>query len=242
MTLALFLVDQLPSGTALVLEGDEARHALVKRLQPGEQVQVGDGRGSVAGATVRRVERNRIELDIDWRRVDPPADPRVVVVQALPKGERAELAVELLTELGADEIVPWSAANSVARWDGERAAKGVERWQRTAREATKQSRRAWIPTVGALASTEQVAARVRAAAAAFVLHEDAEAGLRTFPLPGTGELVLVVGPEGGITDAERAALIAAGAACVRLGPEVLRTSTAGGAALAALNVRLGRWA
>jgi 16S rRNA (uracil1498-N3)-methyltransferase len=242
MTLALFLLDQLPSGDAIVLEGDEARHALVKRLQPGEQVQVGDGRGSLAGATVRRIDRNRIELDVDWRRFEPAADPRLVVVQALPKGERAELAVELLTELGADEIVPWSAANSVARWDADRAAKGVERWQRTAREATKQTRRAWIPTVSSLASTEQVADRVRAAAATLVLHEDAEAGLRTAALPSTGELVLVVGPEGGITADERAALIAAGAACVRLGSEVLRTSTAGGAALAALNVRLGRWA
>ena len=243
MSLALFLVDELASGDLIVLDGDEGHHAAtVKRVRPGEQVSIGDGRGAVLGATVVKVGRDRVELDVDWRRFDPAPDPRVVVVQALPKGGRAELAVELLTELGVDEIVPWAADNSVVRWDADQAAKGLVRWQRTAREATKQSRRTWLPIVHPVASTAEVNNRLRAAGAGLVLHESAESGLGAGPLPATGEVVLVVGPEGGVSAAELDLFAEAGAAYVRLGAPVLRTSTAGGAALAALSVRLGRWA
>jgi 16S rRNA (uracil1498-N3)-methyltransferase len=243
MTLALFLVDHLPAGDLIVLDGDEGHHAAtVKRVRPGEQITIGDGRGATLGATVGKVGRNRVELDVDWRLYNPAPDPRVIVVQAVPKGGRAELAVELLTELGVDEIVPWAADNSVVRWDADQAAKGLLRWQRTAREAAKQSRRAWLPIVHPLAATADVSTRLRAAGAALVLHESGDSGLGAGPLPATGEVVLVVGPEGGVSDAELDLFGEAGAAYVRLGPEVLRTSTAGGAALAALSVRLGRWA
>ena len=181
-----------------------------------------------------------LRLRVLSRRAVPPAEPRLVVVQALPKGERAELAVELLTELGADEIVPWAAARSIAQWHGPRGEKALAKWRRTAAEAAKQSRRPGCRRSRALASTADVAARL-AAGRGLVLHEDAAEPLASAALPDSGDVVVVVGPEGGITDDELAAFTAAGARPVRLGDPVLRTSTAGAAALAALSLRLGRW-
>lgn len=242
MTPPLFLIDDLPDGSEFPLTGDEGRHAArVKRIQSGETVLVADGRGTVLTCAVTGVRPDGLDLAVTGRRTVPEPDPRLVAVQALPKGERAELAVELLTELGADEIVPWAATRCVTRWDGPRGDRALDRWRRTAREAAKQSRRPWVPTVPALATTDDVAGRVRAAAAAFVLHEDARDPLASAPLPATGDVVVVIGPEGGITLDELTALADAGAVAVRLGEPVLRTSTAGAAAAAALSVRLGRW-
>jgi 16S rRNA (uracil1498-N3)-methyltransferase len=235
----LFLLDPLPSGDVIVLDGDEGRHAVrVKRIRQGETVLIGDGRGTLAGCVVEALGTDRLTARVVDRRVVPAPDPRVVVVQALPKGERAELAVELLTELGADEIVPWVAARSVVRWSPERAAKALTRWQRIATEAAKQSRRAWVPVVAELASTPEVASRAKGA---LVLHEGAAVALTAATLPDGCDIILVVGPEGGIAADELAAFTAAGAAAVRLGEPVLRTSTAGAAALAVLSVRIGRW-
>ncbi len=243
MTPPLFLVDQLPAADEVVLDGDEGRHAArVKRLRPGEPALVGDGRGTVVGCrvdTVETVGADRVALTVLSRRVEPEPDPRLVVIQALPKGERGELAVELMTELGVDEIVPWAAARSVVQWRGERAARAVDRWRRTAREAAKQSRRARVPIVGNLASTADAATRLCSAAVSFVLHESATAPLSGAQLARRGEIVLVVGPEGGIGDDELAQFDAA--TPVRLGGAVLRSSSAGGAAVAVLSVRLGRW-
>jgi 16S rRNA (uracil1498-N3)-methyltransferase len=171
--------------------------------------------------------------------VDPPT-PRVVVAQGIPKGDRGDLAVQAMTEVGVDEIVPWAASRCVAVWRGDRGVKARDKWAVTAREAAKQARRAWLPIVAdTAASTAWLAAR--SSAATFVLHEDAAAPLSTVPLPDSGEIMLVVGPEGGIADAELDVLTAAGAVLVRVGPTVLRTSTAGVAALAVLATRLGRW-
>lgn len=235
MTPPLFLVDELGDGTRLQLSGDEGRHAArVRRLAVGEALVLGDGRGSLADCTVVAVTADGLDVEVTARRAVPPPDPRLVVVQALPKGDRAELAVETMTELGVDAIVPWAAARSVTQWHGPRGAKALEKWRRTAREAAKQSRRAWIPDVRDLASTAQLAPTL-------VLHEAASASIGTVALPEHGDIVLVVGPEGGIADDELTAFAAAGATAVRLGDPVLRTSTAGGAALAALSLRLGRW-
>jgi len=237
----LFLLDELPEAPQVFLGGDEGRHAgRVQRIKAGETVLVSDGRGTLLTCTVAGVLPDGLRLDVEHRvRVPVPA-PRLVVVQALPKGERAELAVEVLTELGVDEIVPWAAARSVAQWHGVRGAKALEKWRRTAREAAKQSRRAWVPAIAELSATTDVAARL-AGATALVLHEEATEPLAAAPLPPGGEVIVVVGPEGGIAPGELAAFGSAGARAVRLGEPVLRTSTAGAAALAALSLRLGRW-
>ncbi|MGH8862299.1 MAG: 16S rRNA (uracil(1498)-N(3))-methyltransferase [Jatrophihabitantaceae bacterium] len=235
-TAPLFLVDELPAAGAFALTGEEGRHAArVRRLGVGESLLVGDGRGGIIECTVASVAADGLDLQVTSRRAVPAPDPRIVVVQGLPKGDRAELAVETMTELGVDEIVPWAAARSIVRWDGPRGVKALDRWRRTAREAAKQSRRAWVPVVAGPVTAAQVAAPT------FVLHEAATTPLATAQLPSTGEVVVVVGPEGGIATDELALFAAAGAVPVRLGSPVLRTSTAGAAALAALSLRLGRW-
>jgi 16S rRNA (uracil1498-N3)-methyltransferase len=238
----LFFVAHLPATPRVRLDGEEGRHAArVRRLGVGEPVLVADGLGAVADCVVAAVLPDGLDLDVvDWRHVGPP-DPYLVLVQALAKGDRGELAVELATELGADEIVPWAAARSIVQWRDGRDGKGLERWRRTAREAAKQSRRPRLPVVPDVVSTQDVAARLRGAAAGLVLHEAAGRPLSAAALPNGGELVVVVGPEGGIDDEELDAFAAAGATAVRLGDPVLRTSTAGAAALAALSIRLGRW-
>jgi len=226
----------------VTVDGDEAHHAVVvRRLRVGEQVALADGFGLVATGEVSATSKR--SFDVRVTALDEVAEPtpRVTVVQALPKGERGELAVEVLTEIGVARIVPWAAARSVAVWKGERAAKSHAKWQSTAREAAKQARRAWHPVVPPLATTADVLELVRAADLAVVLHEDATEPLGAIALPDAGEILVVVGPEGGLTDEEVAGFVADGAAAVRLGREVLRTSTAGVAAVAALLSRTGRW-
>lgn len=242
MSVPVFLVDVLPEGDRAVLAGPEGHHAAsVARLRVGEPVAISDGRGTVATATITGVGRSTLELTIDQRRHDEPPSPRLVVAQAIAKGDRGELAVQAMTEVGVDEIVPWAATRSVARWRGERGERSWRRWQVTAREAAKQSRRSWLPTVAAAANTAAVAERLDAAAAGFVLHEAAEELLTRVDLPEQGEIVLVVGPEGGVAPAELEAFTAVRATPVRLGHTILRTSTAGVAALSVLSARLRRW-
>lgn len=237
----LFFLDALPADDHVLLTGDEGRHAArVKRIGAGESVLIGDGHGTLLDCVVSEVRADGLRLAVRARRVAPAPDPRFVVVQALPKGDRAELAVEVMTELGVDEVIPWSAARSITQWQRPRGEKALARWRRTAHEAAKQSRRARVPSIAELASTTQVTARL-SAATSFVLHESAIAPLATAVLPTTGEIVIVIGPEGGVSDEELDRFAAAGAVAVRLGEPVLRTSTAGGAALAALSVRLNRW-
>lgn len=246
MSLPVHLVPDLagtaPGGTVLV-EGDEAHHAVaVRRMRAGEQLQLTDGRGTVLTGEVAETGKRRLLVRALEVRAEPEPQPRLVVVQALPKGDRGELAVEVLTEVGAAEVVPWAAGRSVAVWRGERVAKGLARWRATAREAAKQARRPWHPRVADLATTDEVLARVAAAPLAVVLHEDAAGGLAGLELPAEGEVLLVVGPEGGLTEEELTAFRDAGAHVVRLGAEVLRTSTAGVVAAAALLARTPRWA
>jgi 16S rRNA (uracil1498-N3)-methyltransferase len=240
----LFLVDDLPAGPSYTLTGPEGHHAAtVQRLRAGEALILADGRGGSATAEVTAVGKGSVEVRVTGRSTLAAPDPRLVVAQGIAKGDRGELAVQAMTEIGVDEILPWAASRSVAQWRGERGAKSREKWVSTAREAAKQARRAWLPVVGGDpdCSTKQVAARLGDARAAFVLHEEATVRLAAAELPPSGEIVLVVGPEGGIADAERVAFEQAGAVAVRLGPEVLRTSTAGVAALSVLSARIGRW-
>ena len=249
MSRPVFLVDQLlgdrpvDPAAPLVLTGPEGRHAAtVRRLRAGEAVDVVDGRGGRASCTVAAVGRDVVELHVVERVQEPPPAPRLVLVQALAKGDRGELAVELATEVGVDEVVPWAAERCVVRWDGPRGDKALERWRSTAREAAKQSRRAWLPTVADPLSTRQLAERLSAAALALVLHEAAAEPLAGTALPADGDVVLVVGPEGGVSGRELELLADAGARSVRLGRTVLRTSTAGAAAAAVVSARTARWA
>jgi len=235
-------LDGVSPGALVTVEGAEAHHAVaVRRLRVGESVVLTDGRGCSVVGEVASAARSAFGVVVSSVRADPLPEPRVVVVQALPKGDRGELAVEVLTEVGAQEIVPWAAARCVAVWKGERAAKSLARWRATAREAAKQSRRSWFPSVAGLATTADVAVLVAAADLAIVLHEPSSLPLSTAEIPASGRIVVVVGPEGGLTDDEVAGLAAAGAVPVRLGAEVLRTSTAGVVAVAAVLSRTPRW-
>jgi 16S rRNA (uracil1498-N3)-methyltransferase len=225
-----------------MLAGQEGRHATtVRRLAPGERADVTDGRGILAECVVTAASPGLLELAVVTRRAEPAPDPRVVVVQAIPKGDRGELAVEIMTEVGVDVVVPWFAERCVARWRGERADKALERWRATAREAAKQSRRARFPEITAPAATQAVTEMVAAASLAILLDPEAPAALGTVPFPGSGDIVLIVGPEGGVSPAESSVLAQAGAVSARLGPSVLRTSSAGAVAAALALGGCGRW-
>jgi 16S rRNA (uracil1498-N3)-methyltransferase len=242
MSAPMFLVEALPAAGEYTLDGPEGHHAAtVARMRPGEALLLCDGRGGTATASVSAVGRGSLSVLVSSVEYAPQPDPRVVVVQGIAKGERGELAVQAMTEVGVDEIVPWSAARSVAQWRDERGERSRQRWVDTAREAAKQARRQWLPDVAALASTADVAVRLAAADTALVLHEEATTPLSTVELAGKGSIVVVVGPEGGIAPDELARFDASGAVPVRLGASVLRTSTAGVAALSVLATRLGRW-
>lgn len=243
-TAPVFLVDSVPSGTQFVLDGPEGRHAAaVRRLQPGEELVIADGRGAAATCVVETVQnKDSLALRVERSWTEPQPQPRIVLVQALVKGDRGELAVELATETGVDAIVPWRASRSIVKWeDGPRGAKALARWRSTVREAAKQSRRAWIPDVAEPVTTRQLVELVRKSAITIVLDATADAGIRDVVLPTEGDLVLVVGPEGGISDSESETLHAAGAQVARLGPTVLRASTAAAVAIAALGVLTPRW-
>jgi 16S rRNA (uracil1498-N3)-methyltransferase len=238
VTAPLFLVDvaRLTTGR-VVVDGDEGRHASdVRRLRAGEVVLIGDGRGRIGDGVVTSVARGTVEVDISALRNEPAPQPRFVVAQALAKGGRDEDAVEAMTEVGVDEVLGWQAARSVAKWTD----RTQSRWSATARAAAKQARRAWVPDVAGPLTTTALGERAAGAALAVVLHEDATELLVTSRVPDAGEVLVVVGPEGGIAPEELDALAAAGAVACRLGPHVLRTSTAGVAAVCVLSAAR-RW-
>lgn len=259
MAATVFYLDPLPleAGTRVVLDGPEGHHAAdVRRVRPGESIVLADGKGRVGWGEAETVAKGTVSVRIDRLDALPAPSPRVTVIQGLPKSDRAELAVELMTEAGADRIIPWEAARCVSRWQGPKAAKNAARWQRVAASAAKQSRRPFIPEVSELAATRDVAAAIRDCANAggipIILHEDA-----TLPLaaafdrgaaasgtpagPEAPEVILIVGPEGGVSPSETETFTAAGAVLVRLGPTVLRTSTAAAVTLGALGVLTSRW-
>lgn len=241
----MFLVssDRLRAGDIVELDGDEGRHAaVVRRIRTGEHIELTDGAGHIARARVVEVHKAGLTCEVQERTDVPPPAPRLTVVQALPKGDRGELAVEVMTEVGVDTIVPWSARRCITQWRGERGDKALRKWRSTAREAAKQSRRPWFPEVVELAGTDAVTERVAAAELALVLNEAAEPPLAGIGVPTDGEVVIVVGPEGGIEEGELRAFTDAGARAVHLGPTVLRTSTAGVVAAGIVLSRTGRWA
>jgi 16S rRNA (uracil1498-N3)-methyltransferase len=238
VTAPLFLVD--PASLApghVVIDGDEGRHAAdVRRLRPGEPLLVGDGAGRVGEAVVVSAARGTIVVDVAAVSAQPRPQPQFGVAQALAKGGRDEDAVEAMTEVGVDVVLGWQAARSVAKWSDRTQA----RWVATARAAAKQARRAWVPEVAGVVTTAALAERLARAELAVVLHEDATDPLAQIAVPGAGEVLVVVGPEGGIAPEELDVLSAAGARVCGLGPHVLRTSTAGVAALSVLSAA-ARW-
>lgn len=233
------LPEPLPGiGAPVLLDGPEGRHAaVVRRIRIGERVQLSDGAGRAVLGPVVAVAKQSITIEVDSRRTEEPPAVRLVVAQALAKGDRGELAVELLTEVGVSEILPWQASRSIVRWSGERGAKGLGRWRSTAREAAKQSRRLWTPAVADPVDTRALAERVAKAELALLLHEAAATPLAGIELPKSGEVLLVVGPEGGISLEELETLSEAGGRPTLLTPHVLRTSTAGVVACAGLMLR-----
>jgi 16S rRNA (uracil1498-N3)-methyltransferase len=247
MTAALFYVDALPAvGELALVDGDEGFHAAtVRRIRVGERLDLGDGAGAMAHCIIEDVGKGWLSARVLERWVVEPATPPVTVVQALPKSDRSELAIELATEAGADAFVAWQAARCVARWDGGRSEKGLRRWRAVARAAARQSRRPHIPSVTGVVTTGGLVAEVRDAvstgATVLALHESSTEPLTKLSLAQADSLMLVVGPEGGLADDELTALTEAGAKVVRLGPAVLRTSTAAAVTLGALGVLTARW-
>lgn len=247
MAASLFYAEAVPAvGGIVVVDGDEGFHAAtVRRIRPGEALDISDGAGVVAECVVEAADKRTLTARVTARRTVGRPAPPVTVAQAIPKSERSELAVELATEAGADAFLAWQADRCVARWDGDRGDKGLRRWRAVARSAARQSRRAWIPDVEGPLSTaglsRVVAEQVAAGGLVLALHESARGALADLPVAQARSVMLIVGPEGGISDEELGRLSAAGAEAVRLGPTVLRTSTAAAVALGALGVLTARW-
>ncbi|CAA9397096.1 MAG: 16S rRNA (uracil(1498)-N(3))-methyltransferase [uncultured Propionibacteriaceae bacterium] len=243
MTSPLFLLerfaDPLPAvGESVQLDGDEGRHAVVvRRLRPGESILLSNGRGLGLRGRVTHIAKASLTMEVTDQLSLPESELRLVAVQALAKGDRSELALEMLTEMGVHEIVPWQASRSIVRWNGDRTEKSLARWRSTVREATKQSRRLRIPEVSEPLSTSRLVERISASDVSLVLHEEATTPLSAVELPAAGEVLVVIGPEGGIGPDELAAFHGAGAQQVVISDAVLRTSTAGVVALAGLLLR-----
>ena len=246
VTAPLFFVsaDQLAAatqGSLIVLDGPEGRHgAIVRRIGVGERIVLTDGIGHRVAAVVESAGAGTLSLRLEAIAYEPQPNSRFVLIQALAKGDRDEQAIEAATELGIDEVVPWQAARSIVIWRGERAARSLRKWESVVLAATKQSRRTRLPLVSAPVSQAAVIQRIERAALSVVLHEEAMLPLAGLELPPSGDVLLIVGPEGGISPDELSAFVAAGAVAVRLGHSVLRSSSAGPAALAVMSAA-GRW-
>lgn len=243
MTAPLFLIDRerLDVDT-VVLSGREGHHAAdVRRLRAGEAVDVSDGAGLRLRCTVASTGRGEVTLRVESREHEPAAAPRLEVAQALIKQDAAERALATMTEVGVDAIRPWAAARSVVTWDDDRVERGRRRWRSTVAEAAKQSRRAWVPDVSGPLTTGGLVRRVREVDVAVLLDADAADPLGALDLDEATNLLIMVGPEGGQTEDETAALVAAGARRVHLGPTVLRSATAGTVAAAVVLARTPRW-
>jgi 16S rRNA (uracil1498-N3)-methyltransferase len=243
MTAPLFLLDGLTDplpevGARVVLDGNEGRHAaVVRRIRPGEMIMIADGCGRGVRGRVIDVGPSNVVVEVAQYLSAPVEALRFVAVQALAKGDRSELAVEMMTEMGVSEIVPWQASRSIVRWSEERVARSLSKWRSTVREAAKQSRRLTVPLVSEPVTTRQLVELVASADLTLVLHEQADESIAKVDLPEAGTILIIIGPEGGISADELSELTRAGAQPVSISDGVLRTSTAGIVALAGLKLR-----
>lgn len=233
------LPDPLPDpGATVVLDGPEGRHAAtVRRIRPGEQVVVSDGAGRGVAGPVIDADKSSITVQVVRTMITPEPPLTITVAQALAKGDRSDIACEMITELGASKIIPWQSARSIVRWSGDRADKSRAKWQATVREATKQSRRLRVPIVDQPVSTKQLASMINDHDLTLVLHEEAAARLSQIDVPEAGKIMIIVGPEGGIAPEELQTLSAAGGRPVLISDGVLRTSTAAVVAMAGILLR-----
>lgn len=234
------------AGASITLLGAEAHHAAtVKRVVPGERIDVLDGKGHRLSCTVVDATPAAVVATVDRASFDPLPDTRIVLVQALAKGDRGELAVEAATELGVDAVVPWQADRSIVRWRAEKAVKGRAKWESLVRTASKQSRRSRVPDVLDALDSRGLCRWLDGVEHPVLLHEEARGTLAGYwkgdPAGGAGTVAVIVGPEGGISPQEVGLFVEHGAVPVQLGSNVLRASTAGPAAIAVLNQLTGRW-
>lgn len=246
----LYIDEQLtpdPGTRTVTVQGDEARHAIkVARLREGEQIRVSNGQGFTVEGTVTSLTNSDFEVSVHNIQREEPPRVRLWLVQALAKGDRAERAVELATEFGVWGIIPWKADRSIVKWSTDKASKGVEKWRRIAREAAKQSMRSYVPRVQDPVTTQELLKLTSDKSAGTVVLHPRDASPLTLIAkqilsPATTEVFICVGPEGGVSDEELQAFAASGIDTALLGPEVLRTSSAGAGALAVFNTMLGRW-
>lgn len=238
--LPLFIVENIPDRGDVVIEGDEAHHLGVTRIKVGERISVTNGMGRRAEVEVLDINKRNVGCRI----IDVNDEPRprtiLTVVQALTKGDRARETIELLTEGGAEIIIPWQATNSIGEWKSEKDA--LSKWKSWTREATKQSRRSWIPQILDLHTTAQIRNRIQDSELTFVFHESSSSQLsENLDLAPPKDVTLIIGPEGGITEDEYAGFLSAGALGVKLGRPVFRSAHAGVAALAAVQTGLKIW-
>lgn len=234
-------VSSLNAGSELVLDGPEGKHAaVVRRMRVGEAIQLTDGKGFRAVGSVSRVDGASVGVSVTETTLEPLPKLQLTLVQALAKGDRDELAVQAATELGALTVIPWQATRSISRWEGPKAQKGQARWQTIATEAAKQSLRVWEPEVKAVVSTKELIRQVQDFDQVLVLDPTATASITSLGNLA-GRIAIVVGPEGGIDEHELKELESVGAKCIQLGAGILRTSTAGLAAISYLVGAAGLW-
>lgn len=222
-------------GSVVELDGPEGKHAVqVRRMRQGEAIQLSDGKGQRVRGTVSAISGSSLQLNVEEVIHEQLPSRQITLVQALAKGDRDEMAIQAATELGATGIIPWQASRSISRWDGAKVAKGMLRWQQIVSEAAKQSLRAFTPEVASIADTKQLGSILKDFDLVLVLDTTATKTLSETAIQKAGKIAVVVGPEGGIEPSELDLLEAAGAKLVSLGSNVLRTSTAGPAVIAAL--------
>ncbi len=229
-------------GTSFTLGGPEAKHAIsVRRMTIGESISVSDGSGVKMRGKVTKVKKETLEISIESIEELFAPKSQLVLIQALAKGDRDELAIQACTELGLFGVIPWQADRSISIWKAEKKQKGQARWQSIVTEAAKQSLRAFIPRVEQVLDSQELISALEVFDQVLILEPEADKSITEINPPAEGKVAIVVGPEGGISEQELESFKKAGFSSVRLGRGVLRTSTAGMAAVSYLQAKLGDW-